>query len=453
MASDTQKLPYDSSSKDSIYKYAVELRGSTLREKCDVEKIADIRQNKGSFGSAVERYYFGLAPNAESAPDFKEAGLELKTTPLRQLKDGRLASKERLVLGMIDYMQVVDESFETSHLIDKAEDVLLVSYRWEPDTDPLDYRVELVDILSFHEMPDDDLVQIKADWEAVVDKVRNGLAHEISGSDTLYLEACTKAATSKDRRRQPYSDIPAKPRAWALKSSYMTAMSNHLLEKTQSISRDASETGMTLIEIVRSRFAPFVGLTEQELGERFGYMKKDARKPKNLCALITRHILGVSDDAKIEEFEKAGIVPKTMRVKPNGTPKESMSFPFFDYFNLVETPYADSNFAQYMEQKYLFVIYREDEGGEYRLSEVVFWQMPEQDVEEAERCYEEMRSRVANGRAQDSVKSSENRCCHVRPHGRDSSDTLPTPQGDRVVKKSFWLNAQYLKGEIERIVG
>ena len=74
--------------------------------------------------------------------------------------------------------------------------------------------------------------------------------------------------------------------------------------------------------------------------------------------------------------------------------------------------------------------------------------MPDDDLEEAERCYEEMRRRVNTGRAQDSVKSSENRCCHVRPHGRDSSDTLPTPQGDMVVKKCFWLNAQYLKDEI-----
>ena len=104
-----------------------------------------------------------------------------------------------------------------------------------------------------------------------------------------------------------------------------------------------------------------------------------------------------------------------------------------------------------MERKYLFVVYREDDDGEYRLSDVAFWQMPEDDVDEAERCYEEMRRRVIEGRAQDSVKSSENRCCHVRPHGRDSKDTLPTPQGDMVVKKCFWLNASYLKGEVERI--
>ena len=112
---------------------------------------------------------------------------------------------------MIDYMKVVNETFETSHLMQKAEDILLISYLWIPDTDPLDYRVILVEIVSMPNLPESDLAQIKADWETVVGKVRAGLAHEISGSYTLYFEACTKGAKGTDRRKQPYSDIPAKP--------------------------------------------------------------------------------------------------------------------------------------------------------------------------------------------------------------------------------------------------
>ena len=447
-------LPYDRSSKESIIHYAVDLRGCTLREKTDASEIDDIQRNKGSFGNAVETYYFKIKNNSRSGPDFEDAKLELKTTPLKRNKNGSLSSKERLVLGMIDYMQVVSETFETSHLVEKAEDILLISYLWEPDKDPLDYRVEIVDTVNINDLPAEDLAQIKEDWELVVDKVRDGRAHEISGSDTLYLEACTKSATSANRRDQPFSPIKAKPRAWALKASFMTAMSNRLIENMQAIDRNESEKGLTLLDLVKHRFEPYFGLTEMELGKRFGYIKPDAKRPpKNLCALVTRRILGVSKDAQIEEFAKAGIKPKTMRIKRNGLPKESVSFPRFDYFELVETPYEDSDFAEYMNQKYLFVIYREDADGAYRLEDVAFWQMPDDDLEEAERCYEEMRKRVAEGRAQDSVRSTENRCCHVRPHGRNSSDTLPTPQGDQVVKKCFWLNAQYLKGEIARITG
>ena len=451
MGNSSTTSSYNKNDRQSIVEYASMLIGSTLRESTDAEEIADIKRSKGSFGEAVEYYYFDLKNNSDSAPDFKEACIELKTTPLKRSKGGALSAKERLVLGMINYMTVVDETFETSHLMEKADDILLISYLWEPDKDPLDYEVEIVELISLSELPKGDLSQIKLDWETVVNKVRNGRAHEISGSDTLYLEACTKAANAQARRKQPYSDIEAKPRAWALKASFMTAMSNRILEGMQSIERKAGEAELDLLGLVKKRFVPYYGMTEQELGERFGYITPGKRKPKNLCALVTRRILGVSDDAKIEEFEKAGIVPKTMRIKRNGTPKESVSFPKFDYFELAATPFEESDFATYLDQKYLFVIYREDEEGEYRLSEVAFWQMPEDDLEEAERCYEEMRSRVKNGHAEDSVKATENRCCHVRPHGRDSNDTLPTPQGDQVVKKCFWLNAQYLKTEIAKL--
>lgn len=51
--------------------------------------------------------------NNESEADFKEAGLELKTVPLKRNKNGRLVAKERLVIGVIDYMQVVPRSSRT----------------------------------------------------------------------------------------------------------------------------------------------------------------------------------------------------------------------------------------------------------------------------------------------------------------------------------------------------
>jgi hypothetical protein len=78
--------------------------------------------------------------------------------------------------------------------------------------------------------------------------------------------------------------------------------------------------------------------------------------------------------------------------------------------------------------------------------------MPESDLEEAEKCYNAMHENVRSGHADRSVKSSENRCCHVRPHARDGSDTIMTPYGKPVVKKSFWLNAEYIALEIKRLI-
>ena len=441
------KLPYNSFDVKSIVEYAQVLVGSTLREHIDVNEIDDIHRRKGSFGNAVEYYYFKYDLNSDSNPDFAEVGMELKTTPLKKSGNGKLVAKERLVISMINYMTVVNEEFETSSFVHKASDVLLISYLYEKDKDPLDYIIEVAVRWG---LPEEDMPQFKADWETVVNKVRAGRAHEISGRDTLYLEACTKSSNSSVRRKQPYSEIPAKPRAWALKGSYMTAVQQGLLANMESIKRGRGEESVPLIELVRKRFAPYIGMTKNELAARFGLVRKGIREPKSIYALITRQILGVEDEQKIAEFVKAGIKPKTMRLLRSGRPKEAVSFPTFDYFELAETDFEDSDFKGYIEQRYLFVVYREDpvQDGVYRLADTVFWQMPEEDIPEAKRCYDEMRNRVVSGHAEDSVRSSENRCCHVRPHGGDSRDTKPTPQGDMVVKKCFWLNQGYLAEEL-----
>lgn len=445
MAVDEDELGYDPFEVTSIVEYAERLVGHKLRDFLDLDGIADPHRRRGSFGNAIEEYYFKYALNSDSGPDFSEVGLELKTTPVKKNERGELVSKERLVFAMIDYMSVVNEDFEHSTFLKKASDVLLITYLYEPNKNAIDYVIEAV---VHWGLPKDDLPQIKQDWETVVNKVRAGHAEDISGSDTLYLEACTKARDSTVRRAQPFSDVPAKPRAWALKASYMTAVQRQILDKTQGIPRTAGEGGLDLLSLVRSRFAPYYGMTEQDLAGKFGLAKS-----KHLCARITNRILGVGDDTRIVEFEKAGVKPKTLRLRSTGRPKEALSFPSFDYFELAERDFRDSDFLGYLTQRYLFVIYREDDDGSYRLSDVCFWQMPEADLDEARRCYEQMRENVRQGRADVSVRSSENRCCHVRPHARDAMDTRPQPYGPPVVKKCFWLNQDYLQKEIEGALG
>lgn len=435
---------YDQNDPKSILEYAGQLVGKTLRETAGLSKIDDPRKRRGAFGNALEEYYFHIEPNSRPTADFDGAGLELKSTPLKRNKKGEFSAKERLVISNINYMTVVNEDFEHSHLMEKAKNILLVSYLYEPDKSPLDYEIQSAVQWGF---PDEDLPQIKRDWETVVNKVRAGHAEDISGSDTLYLEACTKARDASVRTGQPFSDVPAKPRAWALKASYMTAVQRRILDELRSIPREVGEKDLDLLELLRKRFSPYFGMTEEELATRFGVSKS-----KNRCARITKKILGVADEAEIEEFAKAGIVPKTIRLKKSGRPKEALSFPAFSYFDLAERDFEDSDFQGYLLQKYLFVLYREDDAGAYRLQDICFWQMPEDDLRDAELCYNKMRDNVLKGRADVSVRSSENRCCHVRPHGRDSRDTRPQPFGPPVVKKCFWLNQSYLQEEIERVL-
>jgi hypothetical protein len=111
--------------------------------------------------------------------------------------------------------------------------------------------------------------------------------------------------------------------------------------------------------------------------------------------------------------------------------------------DIVEEEWEESSFFAKIEQKFLFVIFREDENGDLRLEKVNYWNMPYLDREEAHRVWEDTKRRVAID-ASDVPKSTESRVAHVRPKAKNSQDTLLTPQGTELVKKCFWLNRSYI---------
>jgi hypothetical protein len=108
--------------------------------------------------------------------------------------------------------------------------------------------------------------------------------------------------------------------------------------------------------------------------------------------------------------------------------------------------------------KFMFVIFKENEAGEYVFERVMFWNIPAEDLEEVQRVWERTVSIIKNGveliydgrvTRNNLPKQSESRVAHVRPHGRDSHDTYPLPDGRNMTKQCFWLNREY----IESVVG
>lgn len=437
---------YDPHDPYSIESYARRLEGRRLRDCLSMEEQAryeTLRGGKGGFGSLVERVYFGINPGNDPAPDFPDAGVELKVTPVVK-RGGRLVSKERLVLGMIDYDSLCEEEWETSSLLQKARHLLLVFYEWKPDVSHLDYVVRRVGLWS---IPDEDLPIIRKDWEKIRDKVRRGEAHLISEGDTLYLAACTKGSKGSDRRGQPHSRIPAKPRAFSLKASYMTGIVSDL-GVTRSIVRTAGlRSGADVEEWVRQRFEKYAGWTADEIADRLGVTIQ--RGAKNFYAVLTKRILGASPQERIEEFEKADITVRTIRLRPSGVPEEDISFPAFDYCRLVDQNWSESDLRRQLTRRFFFVVYRSDSERGPVLEGSRFWTMPVEDLETCAReCWEQTVERIRRGASDDLPRKSENRCVHVRPHGRNSADMVPTPSGPPAVRKSFWLNGRYVAEQL-----
>jgi DNA mismatch repair protein MutH len=121
-----------------------------------------------------------------------------------------------------------------------------------------------------------------------------------------------------------------------------------------------------------------------------------------------------------------------------------MSFPNFKYLEIVDLQWEDSDFCERLERRFLFVVFQKDNRGLERLKKVFYWNMPFVDREEARRVWEETKRRVLIN-ARDLPGARESHVAHVRPKARDSRDTEPTPQGERLVKKGFWLNNKYVQ--------
>ena len=174
--------------------------------------------NKGGLGQMVEQFLFGIQTNSDSEPDFMPAGIELKVTPYKKLKDGKLSAKERLVLNIIDFMTEYKNDFKSSHFWFKNNTIQLLWYLWEPNKDSKDLKITHEKLLELAK--NEDLKQIEEDWKYIINKIKEGKAHELSEADTMYLGACPKGANAGSVREQPFSDILAMQRAFCFKNSY-----------------------------------------------------------------------------------------------------------------------------------------------------------------------------------------------------------------------------------------
>jgi DNA mismatch repair protein MutH len=440
-------VDYDLSSPKSLLQYAKGLSGKTLAEVVDMTQIAENISNKGDLGNMVEKYYYRYQPdNTTHKPDFPQAGVELKTTGVLKRSDGSYRAKERLVLTMINYANIVSEQWDSSSLLEKCRLMLILFYLYEKDVAVFNRRFVLDPLL--YVFPPEDMLVIKRDWQIIQQKIIDGKAHELSEGDTYYLGACRKGSggASESLKKQPFSAELAKSRAFSLKASYMNrVIQGHAQEVGQL---DISPT-QTIEDATYAKFKPYIGKTIDEISRQLDFYKK-GKNDKGFYRNLTMRMLG-SAHRIAPELDKAEVELKTIRVNKNWMPAESMSFPTFKYMEIINQDWEDSSFFAKIERKFLFVIFREDDNGTYRFEVAKYWNMPYADRQEAERVWTETKRRVSID-ATNLPKASESHVAHVRPKGKNASDTLPTPQGQELLKKCFWLNRGYIADIIKSLV-
>jgi len=394
--------------------------------------------NKGDLGALVEQLYFHCDSSNSPEPDFPQAGVEMKTTGVLK-RDGKYVAKERLVLSMIDYHQIVLEEWETSTFIKKCGLMLLIFYLYEKDKAVFDRKfVPAPKLFSF---PESDLPQLIMDWEAIRDKVKSGRAHELSEGDTFYLSACRKGSGGEREklRSQPFSDMGAKSRAFSLKQKYVNRI---LDESSTSNELLAGHSGAGIEGATRSRVSKYLGMSVADIASHLN----EARGGANDKLFYRRLAVGMlgGSGRSVAELDRADVELKTVRVKADWAPKESMSFPGFKYLDLINEQWEDSSFCQKLNKKFLFVVFRMGDDHVERLEAVFFWTMPYDDRLEARRVWELTKEHVGID-ARFLPTSADSRVAHVRPKAANGNDKIETPQRTFLVKKCFWLNAGYIK--------
>lgn len=461
--------PYDESDPKSIERYAQKLIGHTFNDiiswklphAVHEENMEDLyeartKADKGVLGKIIEQNFFGYKANSNPMPDFPKAGVELKVSPYEIKKNGKLSVGERLVLSMITYNQAVEPDFMSSHIWAKCKLMLLIYYlRNKALENNLDFHVDYAKLFS---PPKEDLKIIIQDYKTIIDKIASGKANELSEADTLYLGACTKGA-SAEKSTVPQlfyaPDVKARRRAFCFKTSYMTyVLNNYIANEDYSFEAIEAPDNIPFEDYVTEEIGKYRGRTQEELAARFDISLSP--KPKNLGSIIAFRILGVKSN-NAEQFVKANIAVKTIRISKTGRIPEHMSFQPIKFKEFAEEEWEDSTFKEYLEQtRFLFVVYKEDCDGKYHLQGCQFWRIPNKDLEgNVKEVWMEAQKVVRSGvivrsdGTNNFPKQANNPVSHVRPKARNAADTDELPNGQKYTKQCFWLNSGYILSQLD----
>lgn len=477
---------YDETNINSIKKYSEKLVGKTFLDIINESSLTAKEKNdaiikygnkhfKGGLGTLLEEVYFGYKANSKQESDFNKVGMELKSSPYEINRNGTLKAGERLSVTMVPHNREIEKDFYKSDVWHKIRLLLLVYYLRNK---ALESRLQFkIDYSYLFKIPDEDLKIIIEDYNKIVNKVISGNAQDISEGDTLYLGACTKGATAKKSTYPQFygSHKPAKARNFCLKQSYMSYILNTYIkpnkETYESILKNIDDfvKGSSFEEMVTKCINKYKGKTDKELCYMFS---RKYNNNKSQWSDLAYRMLGIKSN-KAEEFVKANIVVKSIRIEENGKIRENMSFPAFKYKEIIKEKWDESKVRNYFETtKFLFVIYKKEKGN-FVLKGSQFWNMPLCDLDgEVKSGWEKVVSTIKEGIklivtkkgvSNNLLKKKDNRIIHIRPHAKKSYHRLEDgtiigsnpananelPDGRMMTNCCFWINNGYILSQIK----
>ena len=123
----------------------------------------------------------------------------------------------------------------------------------------------------------------------------------------------------------------------------MTAFARRVIERQSipSLFNIDELKSKTTLQLLQERFAPYIGKRVSELAR---LMDISVTKNKAFNANLISAVLGVKGTKleSLREFNKANIKFKTIRLEPNGIPREHMSFEQIDFNRWIRDDWEES---------------------------------------------------------------------------------------------------------------
>ncbi len=488
-----------------LLNYTETIKGKTFKE-IDSKKLLEnnsMKRRKGLPGQIVETGFYQYPLNNKSEADFNELGIELKVTGFIRNKNNTLRAKERLVLSKINYHDIVNETYKNSHLIDKNKKLLIIWYEYEKGKTLGEFQIKDYQLYDMSQ----DAEIFENDFNIIKEKVKEGLAHELSEGDTSYLGACTKAATSKDRTTQPYSEINAKPRAFALKNSYMTGIlrenntyetikenlnkkqetksSQHKTQTPKNTNKttpkdktkqtitpkrlhkskipqythynNTKEKIKTIDSYIYNKMKKYIGESQIEIYEKITENKITGSIPKNISKMISDKIIGKDKDLpNINDiFKKTSFIIKNVPVDDDYNPLERMSFKTLSLSDF-EDEWEDSYWKTYFEETTLLVICYEgkkgSKNGERTLKGIKKISFNDKDLDSFKKTYIKVKEAIKerNFNLMPTPKSFDGQILEIAPKGRKGDDAYNNFFKKDKTKVAFMLTKDLLREKLQK---
>lgn len=441
---------------EDILKISQELEGQYLG---DLDKSGWLKNggNKGRVGNMIQEDYFGIPANSDRAADFNHHGIELKVTPVKEVRGGLYSAKERLVLGMINYMKDHEITFEESLPNKKTKSMLLIFYLHKENTPVNDFPI-LKSVLF--NLPEVDRPVVEEDYNQIISMIKAGKADVISERDQEYLGACTKGqGRGKDLVKQPFSYKDAKSRAYSYKTGYMTSYFRRLMSP-EDITHIGVSKKVTFEDTVRETLDKYIGKEDVVITKDTGCKTSKKSKSYHFDVMSSMFKTKGKNVNQTEEFIKEGYAIKTVRNRIKKENNQDMSFPNLDFTELSYEEFEESSwYSMLAETTYVLAVWDEYEEGKYRFVNYKIWR-PNQDlIEQAEKLFNQIQEMLQKDEVEvynegktrhqtwsDSLpKKKDIVPFQIRPKGSGESVIVKMPMtGKEIKKKALFINRDYI---------